>query len=254
MLIGWEKGKILIENQRGTLGVIPARGGSKSIPKKNLQDVGGIPLLAWTIKAAKEATRIDKVIVSTDDREIANVAVEFGAEVPFLRPSELADDTSSALGVLQHALSYYSEKGQWSPESIIYLQPTSPFRNSLHIDEALTQFENRHFETLVSVMRVPHNMTPNSLMVTAGENLDFYEKQNKTIFRRQDKHDHFFARNGPAILVNRKETILKGFLYGSSIGFYEMNKLNSLDVDDWLDLSLVRAMVVQIKKEFSEHI
>jgi CMP-N-acetylneuraminic acid synthetase len=120
----------------GVVAVVPARGGSKGIPRKNLADLGGRPLLAWSVDAALAAPSVDRVIVSTDDEEIAAVARELGAEVPFLRPSELAADDTPALPVFVHALDRFEAAGE-APELLVHLRPTSPLRPPGLIDAAV---------------------------------------------------------------------------------------------------------------------
>lgn len=116
--------------------VIPARGGSKSIPRKNIKHLGGIPLIAYSIAAAKEAQLVDRIIVSTDDEEIAAIARDWGADVPFLRPKNLADDNTTDLPVFQHVVEWLRQSGE-EPELIIQLRPTSPFRPQNCVDEAI---------------------------------------------------------------------------------------------------------------------
>lgn len=119
------------------LGLIAARGGSKAIPRKNLALLGGRPLIAYTILAARQAASIDRLIVSTDDEEIAAVAREFGAEVPFLRPAALAEDLTPDLPVFVHALEWLGRHEDYRPDLVVHLRPTSPLRTPQHIDEAV---------------------------------------------------------------------------------------------------------------------
>ena len=120
-----------------TLGLIPARGGSKAIPRKNLALLDGRPLIAHSILSARKATSIDRLIVSTDDEEIAAVAREFGAEVPFLRPAGLAEDLTPDLPVFIHALEWLADHERYTPGLVVHLRPTSPLRTARHIDEAV---------------------------------------------------------------------------------------------------------------------
>jgi N-acylneuraminate cytidylyltransferase len=121
----------------GTLALIPARGGSKGIPRKNLRTVGGRPLVVRSIEHARASRRITRVVVSTDDTEIAEVAREAGAEVPFLRPAELADDRALDLPVFQHALRWLAQAEGYRPDLVVHLRPTSPFRDAALIDAAV---------------------------------------------------------------------------------------------------------------------
>lgn len=120
-----------------TLGLIPARGGSKSVPRKNLHPLLGKPLIAWSILSAQKAKNLDRLIVSTDDREIAEVATHYGAEVPFLRPVEIAADDTPDLPVFQHALHALREADGYAPDAIVHLRPTQPLRTAEEIDRAV---------------------------------------------------------------------------------------------------------------------
>lgn len=118
------------------LGLIPARSGSKGVRNKNIRLLGDKPLIAYTIEAALQS-RVDRVVVSTESTEYAQIARQYGAEVPFMRPSELACDTIAAIAVLGHAVDWFAENERWCPDAVFYLQPTSPFRKAEHIDAAI---------------------------------------------------------------------------------------------------------------------
>ena len=122
---------------KNIIALIPARGGSKSIPKKNIVDLGGFPLIAYSIVAAKLSKHIVRVIVSTDSEEIAEVAKRYGAEVPFMRPAEFATDTAGDLDVVKHAIAWLKENEEGEPEYIVFLRPTTPLRDPSLIDEAI---------------------------------------------------------------------------------------------------------------------
>ena len=148
------------------LGIIPARGGSKGIPKKNIKLLNGKPLIAYTIEAAL-ASNLDRVIVSTDCKEIAGISKEYGAEV-IIRSFNLAEDTTPTLPVLQHVVS----KLEVEFDAVMTLQPTSPLRTSKHINEAIELFESdKEVDSLVSVVEVPHNYMPEKLMSFDGKYL-----------------------------------------------------------------------------------
>lgn len=222
------------------LAIIPARAGSKGIPKKNIVDFMGKPLIAHTIEALLESKSFDRVIVSTDGEEIAEVALKYGAEVPFMRPSDLASDDAGALGVIKHALSFYDHK-EW-PHTIGYFQPTSPLRSAENIKEALVLFETSQADSLVSVVRTPHNMSPESVMKMGEGNqlADYLENEDKTL-QRQLKTT-FYARNGAAIYLLKTSllsTLSKKIWGGITVG-YEMNKFQSIDIDEWDDLKIAQ--------------
>lgn len=231
------------------VGLIPARGGSKGIPRKNLADLGGKPLIAWSIEAALAAQKLTGVLVSTDDAEIAEVARALGADVPFLRPASLANDTAPALGVVAHALAQLETAGE-RPEAIAYLQPTSPFRSASHIDSAVDVLLSLAADTVVSVVPVPHNMRPQSLMqVESSGLLRFAVPPEQRQFRRQEKGAAPMARNGPAILLNRSAVILSGQLYGARIAPLEMDHLHSVDIDEPADLEIARRLLPLVQSD-----
>ena len=227
------------ERNRGVLGLIPARGGSKGIPRKNLAPLAGRPLIAHTIAAALASTRLDRVVVSTDDPEIAAVAREQGAEVPFLRPADLADDAAPALAVIRHAISTLDAQG-WRTEAVAYLQPTSPLRSAAHIDAALDLLLEQGADSVVSVVEVPHNFSPLSVMRRQddGRLTPYQEPDGPAPLRRQDK-PRLWARNGPAVLALTRRTALElGVLYGPRTLGLVMDRVDSLDIDEPLDLEL----------------
>jgi len=226
------------------LALIPARGGSKGIPRKNIAPLGGRPLIDWTIGTARQTPDIGRIIVSTDDDDIAEVARRCGAEVPFLRPSDLASDTAAALPVIRHAVETLERLDGWHTDAVAYLQPTSPFRTPADLTGAITRMKTEHADTVVSVVRVPHNMHASSLM--RGEpdgSLSFTAPPEERRFRRQDKTCPLFARNGPAILLLLRSIIDRGELYGDRILPWEMDALHSLDIDEPMDLAMAEAMV-----------
>ena len=125
---------------KNIIALIPARGGSKSIPKKNIVDVGGFPLIAYSIAAAKMSRHISRVIVSTDSEEIAKIAKQYGAEVPFMRPAEFATDSAVDYDVVKHALEWLQENEQYEPAYIVFLRPTTPLRDPSLVDNAIEKF------------------------------------------------------------------------------------------------------------------
>lgn len=218
------------------IGLIPARGGSKGIPGKNIAPCAGRPLLAYTAESARQAKHLDRVILSTDDMAIADVGKALGLEVPFVRPVELSSDSASSLAVMSHALAWLQSQGE-TVEAIVLLQPTSPFRRSEHIDEAVERFRVTGADTLVSVMEVPHRFHPESILrVDEGVVLPLKSTQ-EMILRRQDA-PKLYARNGPAILILTPKQIRSGSLYSGRTIAYEMPAADSLDIDTPDDLAL----------------
>ena len=222
--------------------LIPARGGSKGIYRKNLSLISNQPLIGYSIKAAIKSKLINRVIVSSDDDEIIQVAKSFGAEIPFKRPDEISSDQTAMIDVLKHFVNYLIKNNE-SIEAIVLLQPTSPFRTEKHIDEAITKFRSSKASSVVSVIEVPHQYNPYSLL-SLNKNGELNPLADKTFKRRQDK-PKFYARNGPAILVVSPSTILNNELYGSLSLPYLMNKESSLDIDVREDLEEAQRIITK---------
>ena len=204
------------------MGLIPARGGSKGIPRKNLAPVGGKPLLAWTVDAARAAGELTDVVVSTDDDEIAAAA---GVEV-LRRPPELAADETPMLDVVRHAI------GELSPDVVVILQPTSPLRRAEHVDACVRLLLESGADSVVSVVEVPHRFAPESLM----DVVDGRVVPRGGARSRQEK-TRVYARNGPAVLAIRVAS-LGDDLYGGDCRPFVMDERDSLDVDTEFDLEL----------------
>src|SRR5262245_12626531 len=192
------------------LGLIPARGGSKSIPRKNISPLAGRPLLAYTCEAALGSHRLTRVLLSTDDEEIAQVGRVCGVEVPFLRPLELARDDTPSLPVAQHAVRWLIEHEGWEPDVVMLLQPTSPLRRAHHIDEALEHMTQAGADTVVSVIKVPHHCSPYTVMQLQDGWLHSFWQEPLPFdpFRRQNLPT-LYARNGPVILATRVAVVLE---------------------------------------------
>jgi CMP-N,N'-diacetyllegionaminic acid synthase len=217
------------------VGIIPARGGSKGIPKKNIKKLCGKPLIAYTIEEALKS-RIDRVIVSTDDDEIAEISRAFGAEV-IMRPYHLAEDKTPTQPVLLDVIEQLGE----SYDYVLTLQPTSPLRKAHHINEGIEAIsKDSDADSLVSIVEVPHNCSPSSIMQLEGQYIYPVEKDN-IILRRQDKQT-FWARNGAALYITRSEK-LKDFIWGGNTIPYPMSKLESLDIDDMEDWLIVESIL-----------
>jgi CMP-N-acetylneuraminic acid synthetase len=217
-----------------TLGLIPARGGSKGIPAKNLVDLAGKPLLAWSIEAANASTCLATVVVSTDDRAVAETAAGLGATV-LDRPAALAADDSPMIDVVLHAVEALP-----GHDAICLLQPTSPLRRSTHVDDAVELLERSGADGVVSVVEVPHQYVPGSLLTLVGERLVPLDPDGPTL--RQDK-PVLYARNGPAVLVVRAEGLAARGLYGGVLLPYAMDARHSVDVDGPFELELARLLI-----------
>ena len=223
------------------LGLIPARGGSKSIPKKNIKIFCGKPLIVWKIEAAIKSGVISRLVVSTDDQEIAAVARQYGAEVPFLRPAELATDTTPTLSVVQHALSWLRQEEDYDPDTAVLLEPTSPSVQPFHIQEAIDLFVKTGADSVISVVEVPSEYHP-YWQFTMGEygrlSLFTGESIRQMVSRRQDlpKTHH---RNG-VIYVFKPRLVFDPHpsIYGDDIRAYPMDPQYSSDINnlgDWIE-------------------
>jgi CMP-N-acetylneuraminic acid synthetase len=222
------------------LGVIPARGGSKGIPGKNLRPLAGRPLMAYTVDAARASRRLSRVVLSTDDAAIADAGRSLGVEVPFMRPADLASDDAPMLPVLQHAVRSLAAEG-FAAEAAVLLQPTSPLRPSGRIDQAVELLEATGADSVVSVVEVPHQYNPLSVMTLDGGRLYPYSP-GPLVTRRQDK-PRVYARNGPAVLAVRTSVLEGGSLYGQDTRALVMDRRESVDVDDAWDLEILELML-----------
>lgn len=225
------------------LGLITARGGSKSIPRKNIAPLAGRPLLAYTADAARGCPRITRVVLSTDDEQIAQVGREYGVEVPFMRPAELATDTATSLGVARHAVEWLADQDGWQTDILVLLQPTSPLRTARHLTEALDALIAAGADTVVSVIEVPHHFSPYKLMKLQDGRLSSFWDQPLPSVRRQDVPP-LYARNGPAILATTGATLMeRDTFYGDHIVPYLMNEVDSVDIDTPFDLKLAEWLI-----------
>jgi len=215
------------------IALIPARGGSKGIPRKNLAPLGGRPLLAWTIDAARDSGAVTRTVVSTDDDEIAAVARDLGADV-VARPAELARDETPMADVIAAAL---AELGPL--DALVLLQPTSPLRRAEHVDAAVRLLRESGADSVVSVVEVPHRYRPGSLMALDGDRLVRLADDHAAT--RQEK-PAVYARNGPAVLVLRGDWIGPD-LYAGDCRAYVMEPRDSIDVDDPFDLELAELLL-----------
>ena len=216
------------------LGIIPARGGSKGVPRKNIKFLGNKPLIAYTINSALESEYLSNFIVSTEDQEIADISVKMGAEVPFLRPLELAGDSAPTLPVLRHALEFFSSK-EMLYDAVCILQATSPFRPDGLIDFCIEKFMTSGADTLITVRKVPDHYNPHWVFEEKED--DLYEistGEKRIIPRRQQLPDTFF-RDGMIYLVKSELILQENTLFGTKISAYpiEGKSINIDTMEDW---------------------
>lgn len=230
------------------LGIIPARGGSKGIPGKNIVQLGGKPLIAYTIEAASQSTLLSDVIVTTDSMEIADVAKKFGASVPFLRPEEFATDQAPTILAVQHAVSEYEKFYETRVGIIVLLQPTSPFRNTEDIDTALRIFlsDSENTNSLISCY-VADRVHPRIMYRPANVgHVEPYLMEDEGVKsqRRQD-FNPLLVRNGALYIASRRLIFDESTLIGKTPLVYTMPFLRSMNIDDRDDLELSRLLLLK---------
>lgn len=224
------------------LGLIPARGGSKGISRKNIRELGGKPLLQWTAEAALAAQSLNSVVLSTDDDEIAAVGVKCGLRVPFMRPRELAADDTPTLVVIQHALLTLGKSGEHF-DAICLLQPTSPFRTGDDIDTCIELFRVSEADSVISILPVPTEYNPHwvyyramdgSLRLTTGESEPLARRQLLPLA---------FHREGSVYVTRRDVVMDQNSLYGKRVIGYDMTRELTVNLDTPADWARAEAMI-----------
>ena len=230
------------------LGLIPARGGSKGLPGKNLRLLLGKPLIAWTIERALASDVLDNVVVSTDDKEIAKVALKNGADVPFLRPSSLATDTATSYDVIFHALDYFLQIGT-KYDYIALLEPTSPIREKEDIDNAVRLLidNNQKATSLVSVGKIALENPNYAKKIDKKGRVCSYFEQKKKYIRRQDLPCAYFPY-GVIYLSSVKALRKENSFYQKNTIPYYINRWQNYEVDDIYDFNCIEA-VLKLTKE-----
>jgi N-acylneuraminate cytidylyltransferase/CMP-N,N'-diacetyllegionaminic acid synthase len=232
------------------LALITARGGSKSIPGKNIKLLAGKPLIAWSIEAAQQASSIDRIIVSTDDEGIAKVALAWGAEVPFFRPSELAQDNSPSIDAILHAIRWLDEHENYRPEYVLLLQPTSPLRSAEDIQNAYQMAQNVQAEALVSVTPVDKHPYWMKTISTDGRLADFMSAD-AAYTRRQDLPP-VYALNGAIYLARRELLLARSSFFVENTLAYIMPPERSLDIDTPWELYMTE-VILEARKQHESH-
>ena len=218
--------------------IITARSGSKGLKNKNIRKLKGLPLLAHTIIAAKKSKVFNRVILSTDSKLYANIGLKFGAEVPFIRPRKLATSTAHHPDVVNHAVEFLEKKEKIKFDYIMMLQPTSPYRNAKHIDEAIKKFLKEKNDSLISIKK--QDYPPWWMFVLDKSKLgQFLKFKNKNVFNlERQEFPKLFRPNG-AIYISKRKVLYKGNLINpKSCGYYLMNDRSSIDIDNIIDLKV----------------
>lgn len=218
--------------------VIPARGGSKGIPDKNIKLLGGKPLIHYTIEVAREVFPDEVIYISTDSERIKAVAEETGLKVPFLRPAHLATDTANTHEVLLHALEYAEQKG-YEPDIVVLLQPTSPFRTAQHIREALELY-HPEIDMVVSVKETKSN--PYYVLFEEDEE-GYLQKSKSGRFTRRQDCPKVWEYNGSVYIIRSKSLKENRLNVFNKIVKYVMDKYSSIDIDEPIDWVLAEVII-----------
>jgi len=218
----------------GVLGLVPARGGSKGLPDKNLRPLAGRSLLDYVALAASASRVVDRMVLSTDSERIAAEGARVGLEVPFTRPAELGRDDTPMLPVIEHAVEWLEGSG-WSPEIIVLLQPTSPLRTPEHIRLAVQQLRDSRADSVVTVTELPRHLSPDYVMRIEEGRLVPFLPEGKAITRRQDARTAF-VRDGTVYAFWRRTLRDSGSIYGETCSPLVLPARESITVDtqeDW---------------------
>ena len=216
------------------LAIVPARGGSKGVPGKNLRPLAGRLLIEYALDAARQSNVVDRTILSTDSEDIADAGRRIGMDVPFLRPAELSQDDTPMLPVIQHAVQELSARG-WTPEFVVLLQPTSPLRRPEHVREAVELLRQSGADSVVTVVEVPKHLSPDYVMRIDGGALRPFLPEGERVTRRQDARTAY-SRDG-TVYAFRRETLDRfGSIYGANCRPLVIPASDSLSIDtpgDW---------------------
>lgn len=217
------------------IAIIPARGGSKRLPGKNIKLLGEKPLIAWTIEAALQSQVFDHVFVSTDDEEITEISKRHGAEVPFLRPAELSSDEATSNDVVTHLVTWLEKNQGKKISTIALLQPTSPLRNAQHIKEAMQLMKDKSARAIISVCELEYPIEFCNQLGRDGSMNGFIKPEN--IKRTQELEPHY-RLNGAMYLFNRSFVGRLNDIYSEGTYAYVMRSEDSVDIDTAADFRL----------------
>ena len=222
------------------LAIIPARGGSKRLPRKNILDLCGKPLISWSIEAALKSKYISKVVVSSDDEEILNISSNFGADI-IKRPYELANDTATTFDAIKHTINNLEKY-----DYIVLLQPTSPLRNENQIDEAIELLEEKQADAIVSVCEMDHSPLWSNTLPKDGNMNNFL--RDEVLNKRSQDLEKYYRLNG-AIYICKTDKLLenKSFFLKDNIFAYIMDRKSSIDIDEEIDFLFAERVIELIQ-------
>lgn len=220
------------------IAIIPARGGSKGLPGKNIKVLCGKPLITWTIQAALKSRLIDEVVVSTDNQQIADIAKQAGASVPFLRPAVLATDKAPTIDVIDHTLDYFSSQKARTFDYVVLLEPTSPLRENDDIDKMLLKLHAsaEAFDSIVSLGEVGEH--PSIMKRLSGEEIEPFCPELQMATRRQDNQPAFFPY-GVAYIAKAESLMAERTFYTKRCTYYNIKRYQNYEIDDIYDFLAV---------------
>jgi len=230
------------------LALVPAIGGSKGLPRKNIKPLCGKPLIAWTIETAKASRYLDKIVVSTDDKEIAGIAISYGAEVPFSRPTELATDNAKIIDVVLHIINWLENNGELY-DLIVLLQPTSPLRLSTDIDSAIKMIFQKSAKSIVSVCEVEHHPYLSNQLPENGCMKDFLRCE--VINTNRQELPTFFRLNGAIYIAYCNYLKKQKTFFGKDTYAYIMPRERSIDIDSETDFNLAELLINKMRKQYN---
>ncbi|MCH7826988.1 MAG: acylneuraminate cytidylyltransferase family protein [Bacteroidetes bacterium] len=224
------------------IAIIPARGGSKGLPGKNIMELNGKPLIAYTIETALNSKQIDRIILSTDDEAIADICRNTGVEIPFMRPKELAQDNSLAKDTYIYTIERLNNEFNCNYSEFIVLQPTSPLRTAADINKAIELFRKRQADSVISVCEFNHPIQWAKKIDNEGKLLNFFNKDLNENLNRQELPTAFIP-NG-AIFILKYDLLKKKYSYYSNKTYaYKMKLENSIDIDTQLDFEFAEFLM-----------
>lgn len=231
------------------LGVITARGGSKGIPRKNIKELGGKPLIHYTIDAVNKSNLVTHSIVSTDGKEIADVAKSYGANIPFMRPKELAKDDTSHIPVMKHAIEEMEGILGLTFDIVVIFQPTSPFRTAEDIDMTIQKLIDTGADSSVSLVELIGTDHPMKAKKMEGDKVEAYSMEEEEGVRRQDLPTAY--RRSGAVYAIKRDIILGGSLFGNKIVGHIVPNERSIDIDEPIDWVKAEYMLKELRESGS---
>lgn len=229
-------------NGKSVIAIITARGGSKGLPGKNIKSLCGKPLIAWSIEAGLDCQYIDEVMVSTENHEIANISIGYGASVPFIRPAELASDTATSFDVVKHALQFYAAEFQKSFDFIILLEPTSPLRQKKDLREMLEKIcsMSDEYDAIVSLGEVHEH--PSIMKKIVGNTIEPCVKEMVMASRRQDNEATYFPY-GVAYILKTETLLREKTFYPCRTTYYLIERHQCYEIDDIYDFLAIESIM-----------